>query len=233
MNEAPVLPDGDPTPPGSPQRPRGKTERLRTVVSVAASRLQNAYLGRGTQQRQARARYRLAMLRHRAGSPPESDPLAWQAVLEEVLPGLDEDLLGGDGASPYERAAFSSLCLFALHMQSRTAPMHVPGQSLARAVGQLDARRASESIKPRFDAVLVCRAPRTRLHHLRSLVTLLRAEHLGLDYGRLASDLRLLELPDHNKVLLRWGRDFATGHYSGSSAEPSSPETLPGKTTAS
>lgn len=217
MTEAPVLASSTTSPTDPPPRPRGKAERLRSAVSAAASRLQDAYLGHGTQQAQARARQRLATLRHRAGLAPESDPLVWQAALEEVLPGLDEDLLGGDGASPYESAAFSSLCLFALHMQSQTAPMHVPGQSLARAVGQLDARRASESIKPRFDAVLVCRNPATRLHHLRSLVTLLRAEHIGADYGRLATDLRLLELPDRNRVLLRWGRDFATGHYTASS----------------
>ena len=223
MNEARGL-DGHTPPSDLPPTPRGKTERLRAAVAASVSRLQDAYLGRGTQQDQATARRRLATLRRRAGMSPERDPLAWQAALDELLPGLDEDLRGGDAASPYERAAFASLCLFALHIQSQTAPMHVPGVSLARAVGQLDARRASESSKPRFDAALLSKAAGTRLHHLRGLVSLLRTEHIGLDYGRLAADLRRLELPDRNRVLLRWGRDFATGHYTSSSTEPSAPD---------
>ncbi|WP_139738971.1 type I-E CRISPR-associated protein Cse2/CasB [Actinomyces wuliandei] len=217
MTEAPALADSTTSPADSPRRPRGKGERLEAAVAAAASNLQDAYLGRRTQQKQAEARRTLATLRRRAGLAADSDPLVWQAALEELLPNLDEDLLGGDEVSPHESAAFAALCLFALHMQSQTAPMHVPGQSLARAAGQLDTRRDSSSIKPRFDAVLLCRNPVTRLHHLRSLVTLLRTEHIGADYGSLAVDLRLLELPDHNRVLLRWGRDFASGHYTTSS----------------
>ncbi|RJF44812.1 type I-E CRISPR-associated protein Cse2/CasB [Actinomyces sp. 2119] len=213
MTEAPVLADSTTPPQAPPQRPRGKGERLASAVAAAASGLQDAYLGRRTQQKQAEARRILATLRRRAGMTADNDPLAWQAALEELLPNLDEDLLGGDEVSPYESAAFAALCLFALHMQSQTAPMHVTGQSLARAVGHLDTRRESSSIKPRFDAVLLCRNPVTRLHHLRNLVTLLRTEHIGADYGRLAVDLRLLELPDRNRVLLRWGRDFSSGHY--------------------
>lgn len=199
--------------PVAPEAPRS----LAVVVGSAAGRLQGDYLGMRGDRAQAQARGVLAELRRAAGVSPERDILAWQAALDLILPELPERFQGrGDAPSPSERAAFDSLTLFALHMQSARQAMHVPGRSFARAVGILVRRRASsDSIKPRFDAALVVRSEATRRHHLRSLVTLLRTEHIGLDYGRLANDLRRLGGDDRNSVLLAWGRDFANGRFHG------------------
>jgi len=74
----------------------------------------------------------------------------------------------------------------------------------------LVARSDSESLKPRFDAMVLASDPTARAIHMRSLIALLRGQELGFDYGGLAADLRSLERPDRrSRVLMRWGRDFA------------------------
>lgn len=182
------------------------------VVGATAARVQGAYLGEQGERLQARARGTLAGLRAAAGMSPESDPLAWQRVLDELLPDFPERFQGrGDAASPSERAAFDALTLFGLHMQSQRKRMHIPGRSFAKAAGLLVRKRASESIKPRFDAILTVRNPNTRRHHLRGLISLLRSEEIGFDYGHLALDVRRLDGDHRNRVLLAWGRDFAIG----------------------
>lgn len=197
---------------------------LHVAVRASASVLQAAYLGHRGERAQARARGRLAILRRSAGSTPEQQPLTLQEVLDSLSPALDPSLLGrGDAASPSERAAFQAMTLFALHMQSAKAPMHVQGRSFGQAVGLLRARSASGSLKPRFDAMLAARDERSRLQHARSLITLLRGEAIGLDYGGFARDLRTLSGQYRAGVLLRWSRDVATGPRSASSTPEPTP----------
>lgn len=183
---------------------------LYTAVAGSAAILQAQYLGNRGDRQQAQARGRLAVLRRNAGFTPEQRPLALQEVLDSLQPLLREEDLGrGDTASRSERAAFDAICMFALHMQSAAAGMHVHGRSFGTAMGMLRMRTDSGSLKPRFDALLAARNERSRLTHARSLVTLLRGAQIGLDYGRFAQDLRSLASPHRGGVLLRWGRDFA------------------------
>lgn len=213
----------DPAP--ATQHPASRASALPTVVGSVASRLQRDYLGERGDRAQAKARGVLAELRRAAGTTPERDLLSWQATLELVLPDLPPALQGhGDAPSPSERAAFDSLTLFGLHMQSAVAPMHVQGRSFARAIGALVQKRSSsESIAPRFEAALVVRSAATRRHHLRSLITLLRTERIGFDYGRFALDLRRIAGDQRNSVLLQWGRDFTLGRIHGTATRSSEP----------
>lgn len=207
----------------------GEGERPRTLaesVGAAAFRLQSAYLGRHGDREQARARATLAELRRAVGTPPDRNPIAWQRVLDEVIPTFPPHLIGrGNAHSRSESAAYDALTFFALHMQSQTQPMHVRGVSFGQAVAVLIRRRTSESIKPRFDATLSVRSESTRRYHLRNLITLIRTEHIGLDYGRFATDLAALSDPDtrrRNAVLLRWGRDAAQRHVAVSTTSTAS-----------
>jgi CRISPR system Cascade subunit CasB len=194
---------GGPTP---TPRDRG----LRFSVGATAARLQAEFLGMRSDRQQADARAHLAILRRSAGSEPEREPLAWQSVLDMLDPPLmPDETWERDEPTKSERAAFDALTLFALHMQSRTKSMHVSGRSFGTAMRLLRRDRPSGSIKPRFDALLAARQDRARLTHARSLITLLRAEDIGLDYGLFAQDLRTLMSPKRHGVLLRWGRDFA------------------------
>lgn len=187
------------------------TDNLSVAVGETAAWLQkNVLSGRGD-RKEARARATLAQLRRNVGRPPESDPLGLSRVLMALHPALDADLVGrGDAATASERAAYHALTFFSLHMQSAKEPMHVPEKSFAAACGQMYRGNASGSFKPRFDAMVLSRNEYSRLHHMRSLITMLRGARIGFDYGRLAFDLRSLENPARRKkTLMRWGRDFA------------------------
>lgn len=196
--------------------------RLRAAVSASVDVLQRDLLQSNNQASQSRARAVLAQLRKYGSSPLATQPLALEEVLLLLRPSLSERELGrGDNPSPSELAAFHALTTFGVHMQGVTMPMHTPNQSFASSCGRFYAQSESKSSKPRFDAMMVSSDDTARLIHIRSLVTLLRGINQGFDYGWFAQDLRVLLSPTQSQdqyhrrqgVLLRWGRDFATGAY--------------------
>lgn len=154
---------------------------------------------------------RLARLRRSLTAAPGSDPEIWSDTLG-VLPA---ELLGKrDEANQAEYAVHAAMTLFALHQQAQSRPMHIPGQTLGKAVQRLRAATGEDESDAgptlrRFHILATATSLAETLHHLRGLVTVLRGESLGLDYGRLAVDLRRLQstkaAPD---VRLRWGRDL-------------------------
>lgn len=172
-------------------------------IANALYRLQSAY------ERGDRAT--LAMLRKAAGKNPEKEPLAWSYALDTLLP--DFAYTGTqDKANNAERAAFTALSLYALHQRALARPMHLKGnKSLGTAIAELTVLSGSKSIKSRLDALMVARTPSAISYHLRSLISLLRAYEIPLDYAQLASDLWALHTPSRREgVMLRWGRDYAS-----------------------
>jgi CRISPR system Cascade subunit CasB len=115
-----------------------------------------------------------------------------------------------DAPNRNEEAAHAALTLFALHQQSNDARAHVPGQSVARAIGLLSRREdRKQAVTRRFMAVVTAQSLDEILVHIRGLVTQLRSENLGFDYSRFAEDLvRLLTPEGAQRVRLAWGRDF-------------------------
>ena len=178
---------------------------------------------------------RLARLRRAMTTEPGSDPDVWG----DTLGMLPAELLGkGDEPNHVERASHAAMSLFALHQQAQSGPMHKPGETLGRAVERLRAKTGeSESdtgpTLRRFHVLATASSLEETLHHLRGMVTVLRGEHLPLDYGRLAVDLRRLQTPSSAPgVRLRWGRDLyrfsarpATAATSIDSAPATSPST--------
>ncbi|MHA2788004.1 type I-E CRISPR-associated protein Cse2/CasB [Corynebacterium sp. S7] len=188
---------------------------LKHSVRATCSRLQSSYLSSGNTASAAAARAQLSNLRQGAGVSLKTNPLALENVLFVLEPRLDPGLLGkGDAPSPSEKAAFSAMTLFAVHMQSAAVPVHQTGTSFASACGKLHSLELSGSIKPRIDAMLLSHDDDARLIHVRSLITLLRAHSIAFDYGQFAEDLRSLMNPKKRAgIQLRWGRDFAYGSY--------------------
>ena len=191
--------------------------RLRASVARTADSLQRDLLHSPNHAKQA------VKLKHH--------PLALEEVLLLLEPPLSELELGrGDKPSASELAAFQALTMLGVHMQSATTDAHIAGQSFAKACGRFYSQSQSQSTKPRFDAMMVAQDEASRMVHIRSLVTLLRRAKLGFDYGQFANDLRVLgdktvtqkEQAHRQGVLLRWGRDFATGVYASSSNESES-----------
>lgn len=200
---------------------------LAVSVGQTATVLQAQYLGEQGDRARAGARGVLAELRRQAGKPVEADPLSLERVLLTLSPTLSEQEIGrGDAPSASESAAFHALTLFALHMQGAAQPVHQRGVSFATACGRLYAISEAQSMKPRFDALLLARSARSQLTHARSLVSLLRANQLGFDYGSFARDLRSLTYPQQRSgVLLRWGRDFAMAPFKKGEENSQNPKT--------
>lgn len=185
-------------------RKRSRDDELETAVAKTVSGLQSRI---GSEHRDPVAVARLARLRRAVTLPPGSVPEVWL----DTIGCLPEDLLGqGDAPSRYETAAHQAITLFAVHQQSTPAGMHRAGVSLGTATRQLVVATDRESaIRSRFQALATANSPNELLHHLRSMVTILRSEQIQLDYGKLAVDLRQLQTPGHgDRVRLRWGRDY-------------------------
>ncbi|MDR8019337.1 type I-E CRISPR-associated protein Cse2/CasB [Nesterenkonia aerolata] len=158
----------------------------------------------------------LAQLRNAVGRRPEQSPVAWTKVIDEILPEFPESQLSTDSPSNAEWAAFTALTHWAMHQQSVPAAMHksakIPSINFGYSIGKLAAGRESTSIKPRFDALLLSTHESATLHHLRSLIQLLRSSTIPTDYGLLAEDLATLRSTGgRQKVALRWGRGFSRG----------------------
>lgn len=185
------------------ERPPAEKQSFYNSIATALYKLQAGY------ERGDRAT--LAALRKAAGKTPEKDPLAWSYALDTLLP--DFAYAGTrDEPNEAEHAAFTALSLYALHQRALTRPMHQKGhKSLGTAVAELTLSSGSKSIKSRLDTLMVARTPSATSYHLRSLISLLQAYEIPLDYAQLASDLWALRTPDRREgVILRWGRDYAS-----------------------
>ena len=155
----------------------------------------------------------LANLRRGVDRAPGDLPELWGAFLEDLPPELESK----DGRpTQAEWAAYLALTLYALHQQGHDLPhenMNRPGEGLGKAVRHLaDAQGKTPNEAPvsrRFNALATAEAMPERVHHLRGIVQLLRAEGVPLDYVRLAEDLYWLQVPAiAPRIRLKWGQDY-------------------------
>lgn len=182
---------------------RRRLDELGSALESEIKRLQEKYLGDDSA-----ARADLARLRRGLGKPAGSVPEIWQRTVGAVPPALSWER---DDPSPAEEAAHAALTLYAVHQQSRSERMHVPGLSFGRAVQRLARRTdaSEDAVTRRFMAVATAETIDEILVHVRGLITQLKANHIGLDYAQFADDvLGLLTPARATSVRLRWGRDF-------------------------
>jgi CRISPR system Cascade subunit CasB len=189
------------------------------------SRLQHGYLQPSGAER-ARAQAALAILRGADPADPTTHPEAWPFVAEASAPELSGS---GDEPTPAERARHCALVLYAIHQQSGSQPVHVRGVPFARAVRQLANKRAGQgeefdqSVRGRFDQVILAATWRSRAEHLRALVRLMRVEGIGFDYADLARDLYRLARPGSARhARVAWARGFYTRPVAAAQADPDS-----------
>ncbi|HBN85341.1 MAG TPA: type I-E CRISPR-associated protein Cse2/CasB [Clostridiales bacterium] len=163
------------------------------------------------------SRAMLAKLRRGIGKQPGEQPELFEILLNNV----PEDLYGkGDEVSKPVWAIYTALTLFALHQQGNEQPMSnsgnaegkKQGNSLGTAVGYLvkknDEDRKS-AVKRRFDAVITANEFTEFAYHARSLIQLLKAEKITLDYPHLAEDFYWYQFDEvRNRIRMRWGEDF-------------------------
>ncbi|GAB20278.1 putative CRISPR-associated protein [Gordonia effusa NBRC 100432] len=153
----------------------------------------------------------LARLRRSLDAPPGGDPVVWRIVFDGFPNQPDQPW-----PNPIETAAYSAICLFAIHQQSRDNHMHKLGWkfSLGRSIRQLaqpvGESSPSDATVRRFNALVTADNFDEIIRHLRSLIGQLRASSIPLDYGQLADDLNRWQNSDlRSGVRLKWSRDFS------------------------
>lgn len=172
----------------------------------------------------------LARMRRAPLDNPAYDPSIYQVIFDQFPKRYQR----GELPTPEERGAYVAACLFAIHQQSKSEHMHrTAGEGTARYGLGTAVRRLAQSdtgVDPasattrRFNALVTADNSAEIVHHLRSLIGLLRGAGLALDYGRLARDLADLVSEDtsrHQRVQLRWAREFSR------SASSSTPVSAP------
>ncbi|MDD5946251.1 MAG: type I-E CRISPR-associated protein Cse2/CasB [Oscillospiraceae bacterium] len=155
-------------------------------------------------------RAQLARLRRGVGKAPGELPELWGVFLNDI----DENLLSQNGIPTHaEWAIYLALTLFALHQQGNGESVNQKDRSLGRATADLMDGQYTDEVRERvmrrFAPVVTAADMPELSHHLRSLVQLLKAKGIGLDYAKLATDLYDFQFDSsRQKVQLRWGQDF-------------------------
>ena len=155
----------------------------------------------------------LARLRRSATEEPGADPQTWDATLDGA-PGSPLKPWISD-PTRQERAIHLAMAMYATAQQGRTEDAHERGRGLGGAVRSLERLRPSAAdggvspVRRRFDALATSATMPELAVHLRGLVTQLRGEKITLDFGRLARDLFVYQLPGQaNAVRRAWARDL-------------------------
>lgn len=154
----------------------------------------------------------LAELRRGVGKIPGEMPETW-GILFNHLP---ESLLGKTEPSNAEWAIYTALTLFAMHQQGQEKSMHTKENiSLGTAAaGLVNEKDDLNRIIHRLNLVVTATSPENFAYHLRSLVQLLKAKEIRLNYARLAKEIYQFHNPEiADKIKLSWGRDFYVVYY--------------------
>ena len=151
----------------------------------------------------------LAQLRKGVGRQAGSVPELWRyhAV---VISDYEADT--GVVSAPLA-AEHAALTLFAVHQQSQDTSMHRADEHLGIALRKLRASKQfkdnPEALDRRVNSAATATSVAELVHHLRGLVTLLRGEHLPIDYTRLAQDIADWHHPDTRaRARSRWGAQY-------------------------
>lgn len=215
-----------------PDRPQtektGGSGRLRPLRPEAGSLVDQKLGGeQGLQARYLRnessGRAQLAVLRKAAAKAPGEVPEIWE--LTQV--GVSD--YAADTPTWEELATHTAMTLYAIHQQSRTEAMFRPGVGLGSAAWRLigGADQENPSARARFNALVTSTTFGELRHHLRALVSQLRARSIPLDHAMLADDLVRFQQPGGAKqVRLTWARQYANIPYTHQSDIPTSTNTL-------
>lgn len=154
----------------------------------------------------------LARIRRGAGKPIHSIPDLWGLTGTELLHQRIDERRRPDDFARAENAVHISVTLWALHQQSRRdAPMHISGgPQLGRAIRDIMPRdEIDEPLRRRFVRVGASTSVDMLAQRLRDIVLVLRQHAQPMDYGALAKQLYLWQLPAYRDGVRRtWGRSF-------------------------
>jgi len=147
-----------------------------------------------------------AKLRRSIGKPLDDVPDVWDIVLSS------EEDLGKDATL----SAYTAIGLYALHRQGKTDSMNAKDIGFGKAIAELviKDKEQEQGVTRKFNAVATSVDFAELAHHARSLVQMLKAKDIKMDYPRFAKELYSFQFPESaGNVRLRWGEDFYRGIY--------------------
>ncbi|MGI6315388.1 MAG: type I-E CRISPR-associated protein Cse2/CasB [Christensenellales bacterium] len=158
----------------------------------------------------------LANLRNSIGRPLSESVAIWPFMFEF----LPEEFLGrSQPLSKKEEAILTSLQLYALYRQGKGAEARgaqgtSPG-NIGRALNALRTGENTVSTDRRFNALVTATTYEELKHHLRQMITLLKAKAGGeaIDFGRLAQDLYSFLIGEEEDVRLNWAKAYYRTYY--------------------
>ncbi|EJN94200.1 type I-E CRISPR-associated protein Cse2/CasB [Streptococcus ratti] len=153
----------------------------------------------------------LARLRHSAGKPISEAKEVWPILFEN----LPETFLSQyDDASYEETAILTAIQLYALYQQGRAqsvfdevAEKH---QNIGYSLKNLRREEDTIAVDRRFNTMITATTFDELTHHLRHLVTLLKAKspETKIDFARLSADLYWFLRDYPETVRLNWARQY-------------------------
>lgn len=151
----------------------------------------------------------LAELRRGIGKKPGELPKLWGSFLADLPEELESD---SKDITYAEWAVYTALTLYALHQQGNSESVNSGDAEyrLGSAVRKLvRSQDDEERVMRRFSAMATSSDMVELSHHLRSMIQLLKAGNVRLDYADLAKDLYRYQYADSIvSVRLKWGRDY-------------------------
>lgn len=160
----------------------------------------------------------LANIRRGVGKQPGELPELWGLIFNN----LPEELLGKGAASYSEWAIYTALTLYALHQQGYDPDkenMHKENISLGEAAANLVKKECEgnkeriessrEHIEKRLNLIVTATSQKDLAYYLRSVIQLLSANSIPLDYALLAKQLYEMNFEESSqRVKINWGRKF-------------------------
>lgn len=155
------------------------------------------------------AKGQLAQLRRGIGKSPGELPELWGIFLQT----LPEELMSkGCDPTRAEWAIYTALTLFALHQQGHSESVNLQGKdnSLGCSARKLvHSDEEEERIRLKLSMAAQSDDMEELAYRLKTLVRLLSAKDIPLDYVDLAKDLFLFQSEKYvDRIRLKWGQDF-------------------------
>lgn len=157
----------------------------------------------------AEAKAGLAQLRRGIGKIPGEQPELWGMFLQT----MPEELMSrGSEPSRAEWAIYTVLTLLALHQQGHAEAVNLQSReySLGSSARKL-VHSDDDEERIRFKLSLVAQSDDMveLAYRLKTLIRLLSADNIQLDYVDLAKDLFLFQSEKNtDRIRLKWGQDF-------------------------
>ena len=153
----------------------------------------------------------LANIRRGVGKQPGELPELWGLIFNN----LPEELFGTGAASYSEWAIYTALTLYALHQQGYDIEkecMHKEQISLGEAAANLvksEDDNSEKRIEKRLNLIVTATSQKDLAYYLRSVIQLLNAKSIPLDYALLAKQLYEMNFEEASqKIKINWGRKF-------------------------